>query len=70
MQQQIELEYETCAELKQVFANLQQQVEYKREKLKRVFTKLQSLRQEIKDSHEDYIRDRQDLVDSNDDANL
>lgn len=70
MQQQIELEEETCMELKQVFANLQQQVEFKREKLKRLYTKLQSMRQEIKDNHDEYLRERQELVEANDDVSL
>ncbi|KAF2896660.1 hypothetical protein ILUMI_09509 [Ignelater luminosus] len=70
MQQQIELEEETCMELKQVFANLQQQVEFKREKLKRLYTKLQSMRQEIKDNHDEYLRERQELVEANDEVSL
>lgn len=68
MQQQLELEEESCLELKQVFANLQQEVEFKREKLKRLHTKLQSIRQEIKDNHVEYLKERQELADSNDEA--
>lgn len=70
MQQQIELEDETCMELKQVFLNLQQQVEYKREKLKRLYGKLQSIRQEIKDNHEEYLKERTELVEANDEVSL
>lgn len=70
MQQQIELEEETCLELKQVFANLQQEVEFKREKLKRLHTKLQSVRQDIKDNHAEYLRDRQDIAEANDEASM
>lgn len=68
MQQQIELEEESCMELKQVFANLQQEVEFKREKLKRLHIKLQSVRQEIKDNHADYLHDRQEIAEANDDT--
>lgn len=68
MQQQLELEEESCFELKQVFANLQQEVEFKREKLKRLHTKLQSVRQEIKDNHVEYLKERQELAESNDEA--
>lgn len=70
MQQQIELEEETCHELRQVFTTLQQEVEFKREKLKRLHAKLQSIRQEIKDSHEEYIRSRKEIEESNDDSAL
>lgn len=68
MQQQIELEEETTMELKQVFASLQQEVEFKREKLKRLHSKLQSIRQEIRDNYTDYLRERQEIAESNDDA--
>lgn len=68
MQQRIELEEETCLELKQVFANLQQEVEFKRGKLKRLYAKLQFLRQEIKDRHSEYLQERQELAEANDDA--
>lgn len=68
MQQKIELEEESCLELKQVFANLQQEVEFKRGKLKRLYAKLQFLRQEIKDRHAEYLQERQELADANDEA--
>ncbi|CAH0553517.1 unnamed protein product [Brassicogethes aeneus] len=68
MQQKIELEEETCTELKQVFASLQQQVDFKRDKLKRLNNKLQSVRQEIKDNHEVYMNDRQEIEEANDEA--
>lgn len=68
MQQRIELEEETCSELKQVFASLQQQVDFKRDKLKRLNNKLQSVRQEIIDNHEVYLKDRQEVENANDDA--
>lgn len=70
MQQQIELEDETCMELKQVFANLQQQVEYKRDKLKRLYGKLQAMQQEIDDNHDEYLKERQELVETNDDLSM
>lgn len=68
MQQRIELEEETCLELKQVFANLQQEVDFKRGKLKRLYAKLQSIRQEIKDIHVEYLQRRQEIADANDEA--
>lgn len=68
MQQKLELEEETCTELKQVFASLQQQVDFKRDKLKRLNSKLQSIRQEIRDNHEVYLKDRQEIEEANDEA--
>ncbi|CAH1114393.1 unnamed protein product [Psylliodes chrysocephalus] len=68
MQQKLELEEETCTELKHVFASLQQQVDFKRDKLKRLNNKLQSIRQEIRDNHEVYIKDRQEIEEANDEA--
>ncbi|XP_074038084.1 kinesin-like protein Klp68D [Leptinotarsa decemlineata] len=68
MQQKLELEEETCIELKQVFASLQQQVDFKRDKLKRLNSKLQSIRQEIRDNHEVYVKDRQEIEEANDEA--
>lgn len=68
MQQQIELEEENYMELRQVFVNLQQEVDFKREKLKRIHAKLQSVRQEVRDNYSDYLRDRQDIAEANDDA--
>ncbi|KAL1505510.1 hypothetical protein ABEB36_005059 [Hypothenemus hampei] len=68
MQQRIEEEEETCTELRQVFASLQQQVDFKKEKLKRLNNKLQSIRQEIKDNHEVYLKDRQEIETANDEA--
>lgn len=70
MQQKIELEEESCLELKQVFANLQQAVEFKRDRLKRLHSKLQSIRQDTQDNHEEYLRGRQELVEGNDEASL
>jgi uncharacterized coiled-coil protein SlyX len=70
MQQKIELEEETCFELKQVFASLQQQVDFKREKMKRLYAKLQSVRQEIKDNHKIYMNDRKEIEEANDDASM
>lgn len=68
MQQKIELEEETCTELKHVFASLQQQVDFKREKLKRLNNKLQSVRQEVRDNHDVYMNDRQEIEEANNDA--
>lgn len=68
MQQQIELEEENYLGIKTVFTNLQQEVDFKKEKLKRLHAKLQSIRQEIKDMHVDYLKDRQEIAEANDDA--
>ncbi|XP_060523746.1 kinesin-like protein Klp68D [Cylas formicarius] len=68
IQQRLELEEETCTELKQVFASLQQQVDYKRDKMKRLNSKLQQIRQEMKDNHEVYLKDRQELEEANNEA--
>lgn len=68
MQQKIELEEENCLEIKRVFANLQQEVDFKKDKLKRLHTKLQSIRQDVKDMHTDYLKDRQEIAEANDDA--
>lgn len=68
MQQKIELEEESCMEIKRVFENLQQEVDFKKEKLKRLHSKLQSIRQDVKDMHSDYLKDRQEIAESNDDA--
>lgn len=68
MQQKIEFEEENCLEIKRVFVSLQQEVDFKKEKLKRLHTKLQSIRQEIKDMHIDYLKDRQEIAEANDDA--
>uniref|UniRef100_A0A6P7F9C4 Kinesin-like protein n=1 Tax=Diabrotica virgifera virgifera TaxID=50390 RepID=A0A6P7F9C4_DIAVI len=70
MQQKLEMEEETCTELKQVFASLQQQVDFKKDKIKRFNNKLQSIRQEIRDNHEVYIKDRQEIEEANDEAGL
>ncbi|KAL3278714.1 hypothetical protein HHI36_016246 [Cryptolaemus montrouzieri] len=68
IQQKIEEEEENCHELKQVFASLQQAVDFKRDKLKRLHGRFQSVKQEIKDSHEEYVRSRKEIEDSNDSA--
>ncbi|KAK9878961.1 hypothetical protein WA026_003780 [Henosepilachna vigintioctopunctata] len=70
IQQKIEAEEENCFELKQVFASLQQEVDFKRDKLKRLHAKLQSVKQEIKDSHEEYVKSRKEIEESNDAASL
>lgn len=70
MQQKIELEEESCMELKQVFASLQQQVDFKKDKLKRLYAKLQSIRQELKDNHKIYVNDRKEIEETNDEASM
>ncbi|XP_065169529.1 kinesin-like protein Klp68D isoform X2 [Atheta coriaria] len=70
MQQELELEEESCLELKQGFQTLQQEVDFKREKLKRLHTKLQSTKQEITDNHENYLKERQELSEANEDASM
>ncbi|XP_044761905.1 kinesin-like protein Klp68D [Coccinella septempunctata] len=70
IQQKIEEEEENCHELKQVFASLQQEVDFKRDKLKRLYARLQSVKQEIKDCHEEYVRSRKEIEESNDNASM
>nr|XP_006006713.1 PREDICTED: kinesin-like protein KIF3C [Latimeria chalumnae] len=52
---------EEAVELRQTFSSLQQEVEMKTKKLKKLYAKLQSVKAEIQDQHDEYVRVRQDL---------
>ncbi|XP_072292296.1 kinesin-like protein KIF3B [Eucyclogobius newberryi] len=61
MQQQMEARGEETLELKGTYTSLHQEVEDKTKKLKKLFAKLQAVKEEIHDIHEDHISHRQDL---------
>ncbi|XP_042328737.1 kinesin-like protein KIF3C [Sceloporus undulatus] len=61
MQQQVLLRDEETMELRETFTSLQQEVEIKTKKLKKLYAKLQAVKAEIQDQHDEYIRVRQDL---------
>nr|XP_005284177.1 kinesin-like protein KIF3C isoform X1 [Chrysemys picta bellii] len=61
MQQEMLLRDEETMELRETFTSLQQEVEIKTKKLKKLYAKLQAVKAEIQDQHDEYIRVRQDL---------
>ncbi|GAB1297261.1 Kinesin-like protein KIF3C [Apodemus speciosus] len=61
MQQEMLLRDEETMELRGTYSSLQQEVEVKTKKLKKLYAKLQAVKAEIQDQHEEYIRVRQDL---------
>uniref|UniRef100_A0A3Q4BQA1 Kinesin-like protein n=1 Tax=Mola mola TaxID=94237 RepID=A0A3Q4BQA1_MOLML len=61
MQQQVESRDEETLELKETYSSLQQEVDIKTKKLKKLFAKLQAVKAEIHDIQEAHINDRQDL---------
>ncbi|XP_069382678.1 kinesin-like protein KIF3B isoform X2 [Paralichthys olivaceus] len=61
MQQQMESRDEETLELKETYTSLQQEVDIKTKKLKKLFAKLQAVKAEIQDIQEAHIRERQDL---------
>ncbi|XP_074847628.1 kinesin-like protein KIF3C isoform X2 [Carettochelys insculpta] len=61
IQQQMLLRDEETMELRETFTSLQQEVELKTKKLKKLYAKLQAVKAEIQDQHDEYIRVRQDL---------
>ena len=61
MLQKLEKEEDCSCEIAQTFSSLQQEVEAKTRKLKKLFAKLQSVKQETNDLHEEFCRDRTDL---------
>ena len=62
--QQLEASEEQGEELGKTYSSLQQEVETKTRKLRKLFTKLQSVKQDILDVTEEYNRDRRDLEDT------
>ncbi|XP_059177349.1 kinesin-like protein KIF3B [Physella acuta] len=61
MQQKLEEKEETAVEFRETYQSLQQEVDVKTKKLKKLFNKLQATRQEIQDIQEEYTKERQDL---------
>ncbi|KAJ8370742.1 hypothetical protein SKAU_G00107700 [Synaphobranchus kaupii] len=61
MQQQMDCRDEETLELKETYSSLQQEVDIKTKKLKKLFAKLQAVKAEINDVHEAHIKERQDL---------
>ncbi|XP_053280584.1 kinesin-like protein KIF3B isoform X2 [Pleuronectes platessa] len=61
MQQEMESHEEETLELKETYTSLQQEVDIKTKKLKKLFAKLQAVKAEIHDIQEAHIRERQEL---------
>uniref|UniRef100_A0A665UXB6 Kinesin-like protein n=1 Tax=Echeneis naucrates TaxID=173247 RepID=A0A665UXB6_ECHNA len=61
MQQQMESRDEETLELKETYSSLQQEVDIKTKKLKKLFAKLQAVKAEIQDLQEVHINHRQEL---------
>ncbi|XP_007567118.1 kinesin-like protein KIF3B [Poecilia formosa] len=61
IQQQMMLQDEETLEIRETFSSLQQEVEHKTKKLKRLFAKLQLLRGEMKDIFDEHVTTRQEL---------
>ncbi|XP_076285270.1 kinesin-like protein 68D [Lasioglossum baleicum] len=61
MRQKLEDEELTMLGVKETYTNLQQEVDVKSRKLRKCFTKLQVLKQELEDVTNDFNRDRRDL---------
>ncbi|XP_066444764.1 kinesin-like protein KIF3C isoform X1 [Eleutherodactylus coqui] len=61
IQQQMLLRDEETVELRGTYTSLQQEVEMKTKKLKKLYAKLQAVKGEIQDQHDEYVRVRQDL---------
>ncbi|XP_023696938.1 kinesin-like protein KIF3B isoform X1 [Paramormyrops kingsleyae] len=61
IQQQVECRDEETLELKETYSSLQQEVDIKTKKLKKLFAKLQAVKSEIQDAQEAHIKERQEL---------
>jgi hypothetical protein len=61
MQQLLEKQEENNMGINQSFGSLQQEVDFKTKKLKKYFSKYQSLKQEIRDLNETNLKERQEL---------
>ncbi|XP_072097804.1 kinesin-like protein KIF3B isoform X3 [Mobula birostris] len=61
MQQQMETQDEETLELKETFSSLQQEVDVKTKKLKKLYAKLQAVKAEIDDLQAEHIKERQQL---------
>ncbi|NWR07127.1 KIF3B protein, partial [Paradoxornis webbianus] len=61
IQQQMESQDEETLELKETYSSLQQEVDIKTKKLKKLFSKLQAVKAEIHDLQEEHIKGRQEM---------
>ncbi|XP_038606447.1 kinesin-like protein KIF3B [Tachyglossus aculeatus] len=61
IQQQVEIRDEETLELRETYSSLQQEVDIKTKKLKKLFSKLQAVKVEIHDLQEAHIKERQEL---------
>lgn len=61
MQQQLEQQEEGTSEIKETYTSLQQEVDIKTKKLRKLFAKLQSVKTEIQDLQEEHSKERRDL---------
>ncbi|XP_028253316.1 kinesin-like protein KIF3C [Parambassis ranga] len=61
MQQQLLAQDEETLELRETFTSLQQEVEAKTKKLKKLYAKLQCIKAEIQDVNDEHVRSRQEL---------
>ncbi|XP_026103571.1 kinesin-like protein KIF3C isoform X2 [Carassius auratus] len=61
IQQQMFSQDEETLELRETFSSLQQEVEAKTKKLKKLYAKLQSLKADIQDVNDEHVRSRQEL---------
>ncbi|KAK5611754.1 Kinesin-like protein kif3c [Crenichthys baileyi] len=61
MQQQMLIQDEEAVELRDTFTSLQQEVEAKTKKLKKLYAKLQCIKAEMKDVNDEHVRSRQEL---------
>ncbi|XP_061602756.1 kinesin-like protein KIF3B [Cololabis saira] len=64
MQQQMLVQDEETVELRDTFSSLQQEVEAKTKKLKKLFAKLQCIKGDIMDMNDEHVRTRQELEQS------
>ncbi|XP_034555166.1 kinesin-like protein KIF3C isoform X2 [Notolabrus celidotus] len=61
IQQQVLAQDEETLELRETFTSLQQEVEAKTKKLKKLYAKLQCIKAEIQDVNDEHVRSRQEL---------
>ncbi|KAM9798014.1 kinesin-like protein KIF3C [Neosynchiropus ocellatus] len=61
MQQQMMVQDDETLELRDTFTSLQQEVEAKTKKLKKLYAKLQCIKAEIQDVNDEHVRSRQEL---------
>lgn len=61
MQQEMQKKEDDAIQLQETYGSLQQEVEVKTKKLKKLFAKLQATKQEIQDLQEEHVKERQEL---------